>query len=343
MPLQSDASLGCAPESTYGTSVTPSKFFEFLEEGFDWEPGFTQGKGLRSGSRVVRAARRATGKQMASGSIKVEATSKGLGTLLSAAMGAVTSTQRATTGVYQHNFTLAQNDFLTSYTWQKGIPLIGGALQAHTFRGGVCSSLDIDCPNLDIVTLETGWNFRDVDTATAYAAPSYPTPMELFEFVEGAITIGGTLTLPTTTALASGGTAVATIRDFGLSIDNKLDDGGFNFGGGGKRVRKPAMGGNDEDIVKGKLTAEYSDNTMRDAYLAQTDLALTLTFQGQSVIGTGTDHPGLQITVPNLRLLGELPKVAGGDPVAQSIDWIGLDNLTQSPLIISYVTTDVTP
>lgn len=342
MTTQLDCSIGMSvAETTYGTIVTPTKFFEFTDESLGREPTFLQGQGLRVASRIPRAGRRVLGKEMASGDFTVEAGSKGLGALLMAALGAVTSTQRAATGVYQHNFTPAATDFLPSYTLQKGIPpLGGGATNAITFPGAVCSALDIECPNADLVTVKPTWNARNVDTVTAYAAPAYPTPIELFRFASGAITIGGSPTGPTTTVLATGGTAVADIRDFKLTWDNGLDDGGFNLGGAGKRSRKPATG---VSALTGSVTAEYDSTTLRDAYLNQTDLALVLTLSGTTVIGTGSDVPGLQIYIPNIRLEGEIPKAAGGDVITQSIDWTGLDNLSATPLTIAYVSTDTAP
>lgn len=339
---QLDCSIGISPaEATYGDITTPTKFFEFTDESFDWNPTFVQGAGLRVGSRVVRSARRSLGKEMVTGDLTVEACSKGLGALIKAALGSVTSTQRVATGVYQHNFTPTTTDYLDSYTLQKGVPLLGGgATTAYTFPGAQCGSIEFDCPNSEIVTVKTSWMAREVDTATSYAAPSYATPIELLTFIDGAITIGGTVTAATTTALATGGTAVANIRDFNLTFDNGLDDGGFNLGGAGKRSRKAAVG---LASVKGKITAEFDATTLADAYLNQDDLALVLTLTGASTIGTGSDNPALQIHVPNIRLEGELPKANGGDVIVQSIDFTGFDNLSDSPLIVSYVSTDTTP
>lgn len=343
MTWQGDASIGASKETVFGTGVTVTKFPEFVDESLQWDPTFVQGAGLRTGSRVVRSARRSLGKQNVTGDITVEACSKGLGWMLAAALGNATSTQRAASGVYQHNFTPLTGDCLDSYTIQKGIPplVCGGVASAHTFPGCVCTSLDIEATNSEIVTVKTSWVGREVVTATAYAAPSYPTPVELFTFVQGVITIGGSVTAPTTTTLATGGTAAADIVDFSLTWDNALDDLGYNFGGGGKRVRKPVVGMGE---LKGKVTAEYDSNVLRDAYLNQTDLALTLTFTGATTIGTGSDKPGLQIFIPNIRLEGELPTANGGAPITQSIDFTGFDNLVAaSPLTISYVSTDATP
>ena len=54
------------------------------------------------------------------------------------------------------------------------------------------------------------------------------------------------------------------------------------------------------------MTAEFDSTTLRDAALAQTRLALVLTFTHDSLIGTGTPVPPvLQVYVPVIVLEGE--------------------------------------
>ncbi len=250
------------------------------------------------------------------------------------------TSQLCSGSAYQQNTTLTTTDPIKAYTIQKGVPTIGGGTtQAVTFPGSVCTSLEISAATGDIVKIKTGWKAREVRTDIAYAAPSYPTTPELFTFVDGAITIGGTLTQPTTTALATGGTVVANITDFSLSIDNKLDDGGFTFGGAGKRTRKQVVSLAD---VKGKLTAEYTDNTLRDAYLNQTGLAIVMTFQSTVQISAGV-YPTLQIVISLAKLEGDIPNASGGKPIMQSIDYTVLDPATGvQPLTIVYRTSDTT-
>lgn len=336
MTTQLDASIGIGKEATYGTAVTTDRFYEFLSEKFAWKPTFVQGQGLRVGARLARNDRRKLGKSEAEGSIEVEAVSKGLGRLFEAALGSSTSTIIGTGPGYQQVHTLTTTDPLPSYTVQKGTPPIGGGpTNALTFTGAMCKKLELSIGTGDILQLKTEWSARDVVTNIAYAAPSYPAAPELFTFVDAAITIGGTVTAPTATALATGGTAVANITDWSLSIDNKLDDGGFTLGGGGKRGRRQVVGLGE---VKGKITAEYTDNTLRDAYLNQTPLAMVLTFASSVAITAGV-FPTIQIVIPLVKLEGDLPNANGGKPITQSIDYTVLDP-GSVPLYIVYRTSD---
>ena len=338
MPTQLDCSIGIKRETVYGTGVVVDQFLEFLTESLDRKAEFIQGKGMRVGARVDRADRRSLGKEVAEGGISLEAPIKGLGLLLNAAFGVVTNTAVAgQAGVFQQVHTPATTDPVASYTIQKGIPpLGGGATTPLTFLGAMCKSLEISAKEGAPVEVSTDWTAREVVTATAYATPVYPAALDIFTFVQGTICIGGTVVGPTTTALATGGTPVANITDFSIKWDNGLDDGGWNLGGAGKRSRRAVLGA---AKLTGKVTAEYDSVILRDAYLAQTDLSLLLTFTHTSTIGTSA-KPALQIVIPVINLEGALPTANGGSVITQGIDFTGLDNGTLAPITVAYVSTD---
>lgn len=338
MTTQLDSSIGLGLESTYGTAVTPTKFPEFLSETLQYKPTFVQGQGFRVGSRVARNERRALGKNWCEGDIELECVTKGLGVFLNALFGGLTNTL-VSGSAWQQVHTLATTDPTNSYTIQKGIPLVGGgAAQPFTFSGMVCTKGEIISAVGEIVKLKTSWNGQAVTTATAYAAPSYIAANEVFNFTQGAITIGGSVTMPTTTALATGGTAVADILDFNLGIDNKMDAQGFTFGNGGKQGRRPVFGGMAD--FKGKLTAEFDTTTLRDAFINQTPLSLVLTFTSSTVISAGVS-PVLQIVLPLVKFNSPLPNAANG-VIKQAFDFDVLDDGTNKPIYVVYRTSDTT-
>lgn len=342
MTTQLDASIGIKKETTYGTAVTVDRHFEFLTESLDYSMDMVQGAGLRVGSRAPRATRRNVGKISAAGAIGFEAYSRGMGLLFQAALGQSTSTVIAATTAYQQVHTPGVADPLPSYTIQKGIPPVGGgATFAETFVGCMCNTLELSCDVGGILMLATEWMAKDMLTATAYAAPTYPSAAngQIFTFKDGAIMLGGTITPPTTTALATGGTVAANITSASVKWNNNLDGDGYYIGGGGRRGR-PNVVQYAADTISGSLTAEYTDNVLRDAYMAQSDLGLLLTFQGQVAIAA-TNYPTIQVYVPNVRLNGEVPKVNAGQVVTIKPAFVGLDNtVATSPIFISYVTAD---
>lgn len=343
MTTQLDSSIGIKKETTYGTAVTVDHFPEFLSESFEFKPSWMIGKGLRPGSRVSRVERRVMGQNWCEGDLELEACSRGIGIFFEALMGKVTSTIIGAGPAYQHNYELTDTDPFPSYTIQKGIPLMnGGAVQPHTFYGASCTKGSITAGTGEVVKLRTSWNAKGFDTTTAYAATSYiVTGQELFNFFQGTLTLGGTVVNPTATALASGGTVVNNVLDFSLDIDNKLDATGFAFGSGGKQARRPHIGYTE---ITGKITAEFDSVTLRDLYRDNTAIAATLTFTTATELQSGVFNT-LQITIPNLKLDGELPKAVSDGVVKQSIDFTVLDGGVTgvAPVYVVLRNTDTTP
>lgn len=338
MPTQLDAQIGYKKEAVFGTGVVVDQFVEFIEEDLTYVPEYAQGVGMRVGQRLNFSDRRVLVKEEVSGSFTVEGQSRGLGKLFEAALGGVGTSTLITGSAYQQLFTPTQNDFLDSYTIQKGVPPLGvGATNPHTFTGMVCSGFELTAANASIPTIKFNWMGRGLATATALAVASYPAGVEELSFIHGAVTIGGSVTVPTNTALATGGTATVNVRDINLTYDNGLDSDGFNFGSVGQRSRKPALG---KRSLTGSMTVEYDSNVLRDAYINQTNLAIVLTFRTSTVI-SGANNPTLQITIPVVRLEGDVPIVAGGGVVTQSIDFTALDGrVAAHPLYVAIVTAE---
>jgi hypothetical protein len=341
---QLDCSIGIKKETVYGTAVTVDRHLEFLTESLDYTQTFVQGAGLRQGSRVPRSQRRSVGSIAASGAIGFEAFSRGMGVLFEAAIGQGTATI-ASAPAYQQLFTPGTvADPLPSYTIQKGIPLVGGgAAQPYTFSGMQCNTLEVTCDTGGIVNVNTEWIGKDMVTATAYASPVYPlaTNGNIWTFANGAVTMGGTVTAPTTTALATGGTTVANVSSASVKWNNNLDEGGRFLGGNGKISRRPVIQYT-EDSITGSLTFEFSDTVATTNYLSQGDLALVLNFVGSTTIVT-TYFPTLQVYIPCIRLDGEVPKTNGGNVVSVTSPFHGFDNsVATSPIYIAYITADTT-
>lgn len=317
-----DYSWGLKAEATYGTPVTVDRWNEFLNSsGMKYDPTRVQGQGLRVGSLVARSGRRVTPLVSGSGQYDTELVSKGLGTTLALAFGNGASTV-VSGATYQQLFTLENTMYMPSATMQYTVPSAdaSGTLVAHTANGVVIPSFEIDCPNGNIATLKCALNARDVLTATAYATPSYPAePVSLFHFAQWSVGLGGAVTAPTTTALASGGTATTNIRSFNLKVDNNLDLGRNNGGGGGKKSA-PTVG---KRKITGNITVEFNATTLRDAFMADTPLPLLLDFDTGVALSTGTER--LQIVLPEIKLDGELPPISDGVSL-QSIDFEVLDN-----------------
>lgn len=332
MTTTQDCSIGIAKESTYGTGVTPTRFLEFVSESLDFRKNVVQGKGLRVGTRVARSGRRVVTTADAGGDVTMEAISKGMGLVWEACLGSGSSAL-VSGSTQQQLFTLA--DVPTSLTVQKGIPQVGGTVDAYTYLGAMVDSWEFTFANADIPTLRMTLDCKDVTTATAYAAPSYASSANLFSFA-GATLSTGTLTAPTSTVLASAATPVANVRGGSLQVSNNIRGDRYNIGGGGRKS-KPTEGLRD---ISGKLDVEYDSTTFRDAVLNETPMSLVLTYSA-GALSTGLET--LQVVVSEIKLDGELPKSNSGDLVMQSMSFVGLDNLTAAqPIWVVTRTADTT-
>lgn len=330
MATTQDASIGIAQEATYRTGVTVTRFLEFLDESLGWNKSVKQGQGLRVGGRVARSARRVVPTAQGEGDFSLELTSKGLGLLLDSALGSSTVTLVSGT-TYQHVFTLG--DSPKSLTVQKGIPQTGGTVDAYTFLGAMIDSLSIDAKNGDIVQAKFGLDIGDLTTATAYAAPSYPAGPSLYHFGNWSVATG-TLTAPTTTALASLTSTYANFRDASVDIKNNLQDDRFNGGGAGRKA-KPLVGLRE---ISGSCTVEYDSTTFRDAVINDTPQALMFQWTG-AALSTGVET--VQIVLPEVKFNSELAKTNGTSLVNQSLSFDVLDNLTAAqPIWIVVRTSD---
>lgn len=330
MPNFQDWSVGIGKESTFGTAVTPTRWLEFTEpKPLTIDRGIKQGAGLRPGSRVARAARRVKTIRQASGDITVEAFSKGLGLLLEACMGSGVSTV-VSGAVYQQVHSLA--DVLPSHTIQFGVPNSAGTIRPLTFSGCTVSAWELGGAVGDIAALKTTWDARNWTTATAYTSPSYPSGGNLFT-VESATINTGTVVMPTTTVLGSAGTPLAGVKDFKIAMSNSVVADRFFMNNAGLKDRQ--LPGTRLPTVE--LNVEYGDNTLWDALEANSDLSLVINLVG-GALATGNET--LQVVIPDLKLDEGLPE-GGPDAIAsQAIKMVGLDNLTQAPIVMASRTSD---
>ena len=330
MATTQDVSIGLVDEVTYKTGVTVTRFVEPVDESLNWNKSIKQGMGLRVASRVARSARRVVPTADGGGDFTVEAVSKGLGLLWEACLGSGASTLVSDT-TYQQLFTLG--DTPPSLTIQKGLVEADGTVDAYTFLGCMVDTWEFAFPNGDIATLKPTFDIGDIDTATSYATPSYPSSPSLFHFANGSIA-SGTLTEPTTTALASGTTTIADVRAGSLTVNNNLTKDRFNFGGSGRKSQ-PTVGLRD---ISGSLTVEYDSTTWRDAVLDDSPMCIILTFTG-GALSAGNET--LQIVLPEVKFDSPLAQANGTDLITTDLSFKVLDNLTAAqPIWVVCRTSD---
>jgi hypothetical protein len=340
MPTMLDHQVGWKVESTYGTAVTVDRFAEFLPgSSIDWDPNVVQGKGLRVGARTARSARRVPLIGKGSGKLQLELTSKGLGTLFQSAFGIGASTL-VSAGLYQQNFnTEVTGSYLPSFTLQEGVVKPGGTVDTYTAAGCTFSKFEIEMPGDGIATFSGDFDFLTLATNVALATASYPTSPTLYASgmpVTGAMQVGGTLTAPTTTALASLASSTnAVVKSWKLSVDHSIDTKRDRLGG----RSQPTAG---ECKISLSATVEYDATTgatFRDAQIGQTAMPILLNATTAEVIGSG--NAALQIVLPAAFVgKGAIPVPSAGEVITTDIEFDVLDNLTNDPLALCLRTAD---
>lgn len=330
-----DGTLGMGVESTFGTAAVETRWFEIMSSSsLDWDDEIKQGSGLRVGSIVPRSGRRRAGLGSGTMTVKVELLSKGFGLLWSACLPTVVST--LTSGsTYQQLGTLVQSGIsLGSRTLQVGVVDTTGASKPHRFTGATVSKWTLEIPapdSSDPVTLEVEFDLRRApDVSTALTAPVMPAaPVTIYVSKDvSAVTYGGSVTVPTTTALASGGTSVAYFRSIKIECDNQL----------GQRPNLSAYAQPSAGLREPTITvdAEFADAVLRDAYLAQTENPFSVTLTTPEALSTGFST--LQFVASATKInKGGIPTFADGEVTVLSGLELGvLDGLVAaSPMYVA--------
>lgn len=334
MSTTMDGQVTWLKETTFNTPVTPSRAIEVLADSqHSFDPMAIQGQGLRVSSQYARTARRLAGTGRGEVTLKFELTSKGMGTLFEMAAGTSESTLVSASTYQQRHRPVRTVPFGLSSTIQFGVPRVdsAGTVDAYTYSGCSLKTMVIDAPDMEsLPTCTLTFWAASLATATALVIASYPATPTLYTPVGGTTTLGGTLTAPTTTALATGGTTVTNVRGWTLTVDVGLDErprlGGW---------QQPATGAPKATL---KVKQDYDATTLRDALKAQTALSFSGSFIG-GALSTGTER--FELDIPSMYADQDaFGQITNGDPSVPDITFMVTDNLTDAPWYIVQRTAD---
>lgn len=324
--------LGVVAESTYGTPLTVTRFYEYTEEGLAPQQGRSVSKGLRRNTVVERADRFHPYVQGAAGTIKLDVPTKGFGLLLSHALGTV-STGSITDSNYTQTHTLDTNRLVgKSLTAQINRPFNAtGADQAHTFHGCKVLTLALSVDKEGLLVAELGLDAEDMDTSTGLATASYPADFHTFSWVGASFLIDGAAT-------------AANFETFKVMVDNKLNTGK-------RSMRSSALKKEPTPADRAALTWEgkidWDDLTHQNKYRAATAAGaigtILATFNGPVAHG-GSTLPQLTISLPAARWDKAGAMVKGAEGLTQQVGGPGLQPTSGAePITITYRTIDATP
>ena len=317
--------VGVKDEVTYGTPVTVDRFFEINDEQVEPEVWRYESNAMRSGLRVAQSARSEPALIGAGGPVTLDVPTKGWGWWLKHLLG-TTATGSVTDSNYTHTGTVGSlyGDFFTMQIQRAFNP--SGTLQQFTYHGGKVKSWSLGCDLDGVLVMEVDCDFEDVDTSTSAASVSYPSDFRVFSWAGGSYTIGG---------------SAKEVRNFSISGDNALNVG-RRYQRTSPLKREPV-----EDGLRSyewSALVDFTDLTDYNRMVSNTRASIF-----DAVVGTwvgpiahgGSTLPQVQVTLPAARFdVG--PPVSNGSAITCQIGGKVLYDGTNSPVTITYRTTDAT-
>jgi hypothetical protein len=315
-----------APEVTYGTYVAPNRWLEGVGKLRKNKTTY-QGGGMAAGRLVQPGGRRYVTAQGALGTFEGPVYSKSMGLLLQGLMGGtVTPVQQGGSAAWLQTHPLA-DPVGKFFTFQSGIPDMGGTVRPYSFLGCQMQSVELSC-ELGGPLMAT-WEVvaRDVTEAQTLAAPSYPARNE-FHWAQAAVKLG-----------AFGAEApVDAVRKVTLKIERPRHDGGPYMGNAGLRSAGII---NDWAKISGTIETDFLDKTVfADRYAADTPTSLVWEFVGPLIASTFFET--FRVRVPQIFFDTDTPQAESPDVVKPSFNFVGQFDGTNAPATVEFMSTDTT-
>lgn len=317
------AQLGIAAESTYGTFVASTKFVEFAKESLVLKKTTAQSAGIAAGRLLALSSRRVLTQKEVSGSIDLEVTNKAMGLFLQALMGtSVTPVQQGATTAYLQTHTLADTAG-KSLSIQKGVPLTTGTVTDKSFVGCKVTSAEFSCEVGGMLMASFEFDGKDCDETQTLAAASYPS-MSPFHFGQMAVKAGS----------FGAETALDGIRKVSVKVERPQATDRFYAGQSGLK-KEPIS--NDLVKITGSLEMDYVATTLDDLHTSDAATSFVWEFLGPTIESPHVET--FRVTLPAIRVDEAPPTVDGFDVIKPTINFTGLYDGTNQP-VITYMSTD---
>lgn len=316
MPLKSGlaAQLGVKAESTWGTFVAPTRFYPLISESLTEEIDRIESEGIVTGLRVLNSAQWAAGNVDVGGDIQTELYQQGMGALLKACFGAVSTTGA---GPYAHTFTPGDltDDHLSV---QVGKPDVAGTVQPFSFSGMKVTDWELSMEAGGLVTLSSSLVGKQLATSESLATASFGTGAATpFTFKHASATIAG---------------GAANVKKLTISGSNGLDSDRRFIG---SEYRAEPLEAELREY-SGTVDLEFESLTQMNRFRNATEVALV------STISAGASAS--LTTTMNVRFDGATPEVDGRGIVQLSAPYKCIGSTTDASAITAVlINTDSTP
>lgn len=324
------AQFGLAKETTYGTVVTPNRWFEFDSESFKRDPTYMESVGLKAGRTFQPASRVTPTTRQAGGDPPMDVPTKAFGAILDLMHGlVVTPVQQGVTTAYKQTHLIGTSQPNKSATLQFNKPDSGGNDHAYTYPGSVLTQLALSCDVGGLLKTTPTFDSQDeLDPTTTPAGPalataSYPTGIAAWNHTQGSVTVNGS--------------AVGVVKSFALTWAQPYKADRWFMGSGGTKL-KPIPNG--FASVTGNLVFEFLDNTIVSLFRSGTPVSVVLDFVGAQIASPYNYE--FKITLDQVQFRGDSPNVAGPDVLELNAPVVCLDGGTNPPMQIDLTETATT-
>lgn len=338
------AQAGIASESTVGTPVAVTRFFEFDNESLDRRPNFAQGVGLMGGQLVAQAGNRVETSHDAGGDITLDIPFKGLGLFLQHMLGShsTTAVQQGASAAWQQLHNVGSSDG-KSFTLQKGIPSRDGTVNPFTLSGCKLTAWELTAAANALTKLKLTVDAMDIQPTGAGAlglqAASYTAGNTKYAFHQATVQIASAYTTVSGLLTPTTPTTVGIVRQFTLKGGQPKDTAAWQAGS----TTKAEALVNDYQPITGTMDIDMDANFMSRIYtpfIGNTQKVLQVTFTGPIIASTFAYT--LQFTLPAAFLeSGTTPNASGPGVVTTTVPFTALSDGTNS-LQVQYMTTDTT-
>lgn len=317
------AQLGVATEETYGTYKAPSRFLPFESESLALEKNYIKTAGLRAGRLSQAANLHNATTRTAGGDFSVEFFNQGMGILLNQLHGeTVTPTKIEEKSAYKQVHKIGTTDpFAKSLTVQVGRPDNSGTVRAFSYLGCKVTEFKVSIDAQGVAMTSITLDGQDEVTGEALGSATYDADTVPFDFTQ--------------MVLKAGESELAYVRNVDITVSIGQNTERYHLGNEGVKDT-PIV--NDLVAVTANATLEFSGLTDHERYKNEETVSLSLVGTGATIVESNKFKAGF--TMPTAKQVSSSPAVGGPDVITQDVTFECLDDGTNPPLTVEYVSTD---
>src|SRR5215469_2930140 len=334
--------VGAVAESTYGTAVTVTHFYEFLSENFQFVPAWLDGMGLKAGQAYNRATRTVVSQFDVNGDLTMEHTSgeaanavaDSMGFWWKYALGSTLTTPTLVLGTAYKQVHTNGSKAGQFITVQVGRPQISGVtVQPFTYTGTKVTDWEFSCNDNQIAQLKVTCDGQTELTSTGLAAASYPTPNGLFSFANASVmTIGGTASTSAGETTVASGVSIAS-RVNGIVITGSTPMKVDRYGLGNQGLKGEPIE-NAIPTITGTLSTEFFSRTeLYDVFKTAGTTVLDIEFtkfdsagNDANGVAAGPNPYRLSFILPAVKFKTGAVNVTSPDVIPQSVGFQAYDD-----------------